>query len=140
MVRRAASGGVTEMRAALVARATATGRALIGADRAGEIAVNVVLPYLHAWGRLHHRPDVAGAALRVYRDWPPLQTNEITREMEAQLAARRTRTLPDSLMGASVPESRPPLFGRTARHQQGMLHMYGRPFGGVGHDPPFTRR
>ena len=135
MVRRAVSGGVTELRAALVAKATATGTALIGADRAGEIAVNVVLPYLHAWGRLHHRPEVAGAALRVYRNWPPLQTNEITRELEAQLAARRTRTA-----GLKRPGGSPPQFGRTARHQQGMLHMYDRPFGDVGHDPPFTRR
>jgi hypothetical protein len=137
MAGRVVSGGVPELRDALVVRAPATGRALIGADRAGEMAVNAVLPFLHAWGRLARRPEVARAALRVYHAWPPLQANEITREMEAQLAARRARFQPAA---ESAPGAPPRPFGQTARHQQGMLHMYGRPFGDLGHGPPFTRR
>lgn len=69
--------------------------ALLGRDRAGEMAVNGLLPLVWAWG---------GKSLRVranalYRAWPPLAENALTREarrlfrVEGPLPARRGQGL-----------------------------------------------
>lgn len=110
---RVLTGGVTEVRAGLVARDPGSGDTLIGPGRAGDIAVNVLLPFVHAWGRLDHRPQASQAALRLYRAWPPLQENEITREMAERLADLPWR--PGAAAGA--------------RAQQGLMEMYARLFG-----------
>lgn len=112
---RVMTGQVAEVRAGLVAKEPASGETLIGSGRAGDIAVNVFLPLVHAWGRLGDRPEAARAALRLYRAWPPLQENEVTREMTERLAA--------------LPSARgSPIRGTTARRQQGMMELYSRLF------------
>ena len=80
--------------------------ALIGAGRAGDIAVNVVLPFLH--GRKLLAEDQAGAAaiLKIYRDFGRLIDNEITRTLAGALQE--------------------PEWGRVAnnaRRQQGLIHL-----------------
>ena len=61
-------------------RANGRGGALIGADRASDLAVNVVLPFARAWGNLNRAEGLSAAALALYRAWPPLQENAITEE------------------------------------------------------------
>lgn len=78
----------------------------IGAARAQDIAVNVVLPFLHA-----HRTQAGDYAraermLELYRRYGPLSDNEITRELAAALQE--------------------PTWGRianNARRQQGLIHL-----------------
>ena len=79
------------------------GTAYVGADRARDIAVNVVLPFCHAQA-------VGGkdtAALALYEKFPKLQANEITREMAEQLLAPNW-----------------PGVVSTARRQQGLIHLH----------------
>lgn len=78
------------------------GLAYIGTGRARDMAVNVVLPFYHA---LHG--GGATAALALYRDFPKLQENEITREMKDRLL------LPEWCRLIS-----------TARRQQGLIHLH----------------
>ncbi|MCZ6661342.1 MAG: hypothetical protein O6951_00215, partial [Actinobacteria bacterium] len=82
-------------------------RPYIGTGRAADAAVNVVLPFLHAYGS--HRLDqgLADAALDLYRSFPALSDNEITREMK-----RLLRLGPEAVEVT------------TARHQQGLIRLY----------------
>ena len=61
------------------------GPAPIGKGRARDIAVNCVLPFIHAKARLHDDTRLAQLAMEVYRSFPSLQENELTREMRQQL-------------------------------------------------------
>ncbi len=76
----------------------------VGEARAREIAVNVALPFLYAWGGIARDRDLREAAMEAYRRMPNLGDNEITREMK--------RLLP------------PDIDTRGARRQQGLLHLY----------------
>ncbi|MYC30953.1 MAG: DUF2851 family protein [Chloroflexi bacterium] len=78
------------------------GPAYIGTGRARDMAVNVVLPFFHAW---HDGGDTA--ALDLYRVFPKLQENEVTREMKDRLL------LPEWAGLIS-----------TAQRQQGLIHLY----------------
>ena len=80
----------------------------IGVDRAGEMAVNAVLPFLHAYAGARRDPELAGRSIDVYHGLPRLEENEVTREM-------RRRLFPDG--------HAPKL---NARRQQGLLHRYKR--------------
>ena len=82
------------------------GVTLIGRDRALDMAVNVVLPALHAWGRLAAAPALEESCLCLYRQAPRLAENEITREMEELLGAAGTTR------------------GAGAMRQQGLLRLY----------------
>ena len=82
-------------------------RPLVGAERAAEVAVNVVLPFLHAYGGLGRAPALKADALDLYRAFPSLAENEITREMKRIIGA-----------GAQAVEI------RTARRQQGLIKLY----------------
>ena len=78
----------------------------IGTARARDIAVSVVLPFLHAYRTL--AGDYAGAeqTLELYRRYGRLSDNEITRELAAALQE--------------------PAWGRiadNARRQQGLIHL-----------------
>ena len=82
------------------------GPAYIGAGRARELAVNAVLPFLHATGT-----DVIGSAqdseyLELFRRYPKLPDNEVAREMANQLFPAEWRGLAGN-----------------ARRQQGLLHL-----------------
>jgi hypothetical protein len=83
-------------------------RPYVGSGRAADVAVNVVLPFLHAYGSHRLKQGVADAALDLYRSFPALLDNEITREMKRLLR----RPGPEA---AEV---------TTARRQQGLIRLY----------------
>ncbi len=80
---------------------------LIGSGRAGEVAVNVVLPFLHALGQASDDTRLSERALALYRRYPPTAPNRVTREMVRQLGGDA---------GAAQ--------ARTACRQQGLIHLY----------------
>jgi len=78
---------------------------LIGPSRAGELAVNIVLPFALAWGERHGDPPLAEAAVAVYRRYPRTSSYGLLRPLSAALGNR-------VIAGA--------------RRQQGMLHIFRR--------------
>ncbi len=113
---RVAEGSVAEVRAGLAVAADGSGGALIGANRASDLAVNVVLPFARAWGNLNRDGGLSAAALALYRAWPPLQENAVTEEAARLLG----------MEGADGKELR-----RSARRQQGLIRVYRRRLSGV---------
>ena len=104
---RAAAGKPAALTDALTVKDAAAGKsALIGATRARDVAVNVVLPFLHAQRTLAGDPRGAEAMLALYRSYGPLSDNEITRELAAALQ-----------------ESAWPRVADNARRQQGLIHL-----------------
>lgn len=85
------------------------GQALIGPDRAVEGAINVVLPFAVALGRLREEPDLEHAAAELWRALPRGSATRVERAMRDHL---------------EVPSGSRLLRG--ARHQQGLLHLYKR--------------
>lgn len=79
--------------------------ALIGVERAGEIAVNVVLPFLFAWAGLYHNRWLQERTVNVYKQFPHMEENHITRHMKEQLF-RGTRVV------------------LNAAQQQGLIYIY----------------
>ena len=79
--------------------------ALLGSSKAGEIAVNVVLPFAFSWGELANEAKLTENAIELYRNYPKLAENCITRHMKKQLG---------------IEES----FDFTACHQQGLIHVF----------------
>jgi hypothetical protein len=86
-----------------------TMRPFIGVGRARDMAVNVVLPFVHAWSGVARRPDSRARSLELYRAFPALEDNEVTREMKRLLFPGRDD-----------------VEARGARRQQGLIHLYGR--------------
>ena len=80
--------------------------ACIGTGRARELAVNAVLPFLHAARPKGDATAQDSEYLRLFRDYPKLPDNEITREMASQLFPAEWRGLASN-----------------ARRQQGLLHL-----------------
>jgi len=74
---------------------------LIGRGRAREMVVNVLLPFAFARGD----GQLKEHALELYRNYPPIEENQITRQMSTQL-----------VIGSGMMKS--------ARHQQGLIHLY----------------
>ena len=94
-----------KLTAALTVKSEAgKGAALVGVDRARDLAVNVALPFCHA---LSGGGESNTDALALYKKFPKLQANEITREMAEQL-------LPTEWVGLV----------NTARRQQGLIHLH----------------
>jgi hypothetical protein len=58
---------------------------LIGADRAADMVVNIVLPFLAGYGRDQHYPHLTEAALAAYRAHPRLATNELVENVAKQV-------------------------------------------------------
>lgn len=81
---------------------------LIGADRASDMAVNVVLPFFYGRALLTGDRGLQRLCLETYRAHPPLSSNHVTREME--------RMLRPGLAHGTI---------ATARRQQGLLRLYG---------------
>jgi hypothetical protein len=79
----------------------------IGPGRAGDMAVNVVLPFLSAWATEQRDAALAERSLGMYRRMPALQENEVTREMRRLLGAPARR-----------------FEAWSARRQQGLMHLY----------------
>jgi hypothetical protein len=81
--------------------------ALVGNSRAADMVVNILLPVLIAQAELEDKPDVYEAVLAVYAKYPKLSENKITRAMAGEALG------PDRKKAIS-----------TARHQQGLIHLY----------------
>ena len=79
--------------------------ALLGNSKADEIVVNVVLPFALSWGELANEVKLTEKAMELYRNYPKLTENCITRHMKKQL-------------GFKGP------FDLSACHQQGMIHVF----------------
>jgi len=79
--------------------------ALLGNSKAGEIAINVILPFAFSWGKLANEAKLTENAMELYRNYPGLAENCITRHMAKQLC------LED-------------LSDFTACQQQGLIHIY----------------
>ena len=106
MEQAAATGNPAMLTDALTVQDAAGKSAFIGSARARDIAVNVVLPFLHGQQVLAGNAPVAEAMLDLYRDYGRLTDNEITRELAAALQE--------------------PGWGRVAdnaRRQQGLIHL-----------------
>lgn len=58
---------------------------LIGQDRARDIVVNVVLPFSLAWAHTCRETWLHAVSAGLYRDYPALQENWITRHMKAKV-------------------------------------------------------
>jgi hypothetical protein len=84
---------------------TATQAVLIGGDRASEMIVNVILPFLMAWASCGEERELAYQILSIYREHPRLAANSIQRHMTDQLV----------LTSQSL---------NSACRQQGLLHIY----------------
>jgi hypothetical protein len=78
---------------------------LLGNSKAGEIAVNVILPFAFSWGKIFNESELMKKAMELYNSYPKLAENEITRHMTKQLCLKE---LPDF----------------TACHQQGLIHIF----------------
>jgi hypothetical protein len=88
------------------------GAALIGAARAGEIAVNVLLPFCFALGQRTRDQPLTQAAREAFRLWPLLPGNELAREaMHLFLEGRE-----GDGKGLAL----------SARRQQGLIQLYRR--------------
>jgi len=79
--------------------------ALLGNSKAGEIAVNVILPFTFSWGELANEAKLTENAIELYRNYPQLAENCITRHMKKQLCLEEP-------------------FDFTACHQQGLIHIF----------------
>jgi len=78
---------------------------LIGPGRAGELAVNIVLPFALAWAEGRGDAPLAEAAVAVYRRYPRTSAYGVLRPLSATLGSRMTAG---------------------ARRQQGMLDLFRR--------------
>ena len=106
-LKRAARGGPKELLSALtVTGGTSQKGKLIGRGRAGDLAVNVVLPFLHGLAASSGQDTESRAHLDLFQRLGKLQENELTQEMARQLM--------DPSWWAVV---------TNARRQQGLLHL-----------------
>lgn len=105
--RAATAGKARDLTAALSVAGSGGGPAYVGAGRARDLAVNVVLPFLH--GLAIGRGDATGGEtyLRLYQGFGKLQENGVTQEMAGQL----------------LPPGATDLV-KTARRQQGLIHLH----------------
>ena len=78
---------------------------LLGNSKAGEIAVNVILPFAFSWGELANEATLTEKAMELYRNYPKLAENCITRHMTKQLCLEDSSDF-------------------TACHQQGLIHIF----------------
>ena len=78
---------------------------LLGSQRAADIAVNVLLPFIVAWSRLTSQSELGEKSLTLYHHYPRLAVNAMERHMRNQLG----------LSGSLV---------SSARRQQGLIHIY----------------
>jgi hypothetical protein len=79
--------------------------ALLGNSKAGEIAVNVILPFAFSWGKMFNEPELTEKARELYNSYPKLAENEITRHMAGQLGLEEPSDF-------------------TACRQQGLIHIF----------------
>jgi len=78
---------------------------LLGHRRAADIAVNVILPFAFAWGKLASHQELARKSLGLYQNYPRLAINALEKHMRHQLS-----------LNSDLIDS--------ARRQQGLIHIY----------------
>jgi hypothetical protein len=86
-------------------RSKTTISALLGNSKAREIAVNVILPFAFSWGKLANETKLTENAIGLYRNYPRMPENCLTRHMAKQLCLKE-------------------LSDFTACHQQGLIHIF----------------
>jgi len=86
-------------------RSRAKTAALLGNSKAGEIAVNVLLPFVYSWGELADEAPLANNAVDLYRSYPRLADNCLTQHMMRQLGLEASSDF-------------------TACRQQGLIHIF----------------
>ena len=100
-------------------------RALIGRGRARDMAVNCVLPFLHALAQLNGEAWLAQLSLEAYRKFPRLQENQVTREMRQELFAHLRKDIAgDTRRTKDGGNEGRQLVVYNARRQQGLLHLH----------------
>jgi hypothetical protein len=77
---------------------------LLGSQRAADIIINVLLPFVFAWGKITSQPELERKAFSLYRHYPKLATNTVERHMKHQLGINR--------------------LVNSAQRQQGLIHIY----------------
>ena len=80
---------------------------LVGSGRAGEVVVNVLLPFAYALGQAASEKALSERALTIYRRYPSGPPNRVVREMALQVGG-----------------SDGPKLARGACRQQGLIHLY----------------
>ena len=99
--------------------------ALIGRGRARDMAVNCVLPFVHALAQLKGDGQLAQLSLKLYHALPRLQENELTREMGQMLFSDLgTAESSGPPRRAVEAEGTWRKVVCNARRQQGLLHLY----------------
>jgi hypothetical protein len=78
---------------------------LIGQTRAADMVINVLLPFVYAWGQNNCQIKLAGTAFALFCTYPPVETNTVERHMRLQFGLR----------GSQV---------NSAQRQQGLLQFY----------------
>ena len=81
--------------------------ALLGSSRAADMLVNILLPLSLAYADTHGKPHLRTKAQALYAACPKLAENKITKAMADEAFGPRKRSA-----------------AKTARHQQGLLHLY----------------
>jgi hypothetical protein len=81
--------------------------ALIGSSRAADMLVNILLPLTLSYADTHGKPHLRTKAQALYAAYPRLAENKITKAMADEAFGPRKRSA-----------------AKTARHQQGLLHLY----------------
>jgi len=81
-------------------------RNLIGWDRAREIVINVILPFIFAWGESNSQKRMKERALDLYRVYPKAADYGITRDLAGRIFGGQASGLV-----------------KTARRQQGLIHL-----------------
>jgi len=105
--------------------------ALIGADRAADIVVNVALPFLRAYGQDQRDKKLAEKALLAYRAHPRLGSNELVENVAKQVFRywlEGPGELPESYQANSKGPKRSALnrLVNGAMRQQGLIQLHHR--------------
>jgi len=79
--------------------------AILGREKASAIVINIILPFICAWGELNSDLKLKKKAVEIYRRYPKPADNELTRHMKQQLLLK-----PDARLSAC--------------QQQGLLHIF----------------
>ncbi|HEY94571.1 MAG TPA: DUF2851 family protein [Dehalococcoidia bacterium] len=96
---------IRELEKDLVIMSGGNNSAFLGRNRAAEIIVNVLLPFIFAFGQNNDEPELSGKALALYTNYPALDMNSLIRHMVRQFGLSKKAL-------------------NTAIRQQGMIHIY----------------
>jgi hypothetical protein len=79
--------------------------ALLGREKASEIVINAILPFVCVWGEINSDLKLKRKAAEIYRRYPRQEENELTRHMKQQLLLN-----PDTRLSAC--------------QRQGLIHIF----------------